>query len=103
MTDEMIMICYEYCKRFFAGENAGTLADKIVYEVGMKRSSAIMYLYAVCAMLEGVVYKRAINTKAIKRYFDMILAEYGRSVLEKAIRATREHIKFRRSCGQMVD
>jgi len=33
----------------------------------------------------------------------MILAEYGRVGLEKAIRATREHVKFRRSCGHMVD
>ena len=103
MTDEMIMLCYEYGKRVHAGENVGKLADKIVCEVGMKRSSAIMYLYAVSEMIDGIVFKRAISTKAIKRYFDMILTEYGREGLEKAIRATRYHIDYRRKCGHTVD
>lgn len=103
MTDEMIKACYEYGKKLHDGGNVSELADRVVSETGMNRNSSIMYLYAVSEMLDGVVFKRAISTKAIKRYFDMILVEYGRTGLEKAIRATRYHVEYRRSCGHMVD
>ena len=62
-TDEMIELCYKYGKRLANGENAQELADKITDATGMNRNSAIMYLYAVQGMLDGVIYKRSINWK----------------------------------------
>lgn len=103
MTNEMIDVCYQGGKKLAAGENVQELADDISESIGMKRTSAIMYLYAVRGMLDGTVYKRAINAKAIRRYFDLILNENGRTGLEKAIRATRLHVEYRRECGQKVD
>ena len=103
MTDEMIDICYKCGKKLASGENAQELADDIAESTGMNRNSAIMYLYAVQGMLDGTIYKRAINAKAIRRYFDLILNENGRTGLEKAIRATRLHVEYRRECGQKVD
>lgn len=103
MTDEMIEICYKYGKRMSMGENLADLADKVVEETGMNRNSAIMYLYAVDSMLRGVVYKRAINAKALKKYFELIRNEYGIMGLKKAIHATRLHVEYRREFGHMVD
>jgi len=103
MTEEMMKSCYKYGKILNTEGNLTEVVEKVVKETGMNQNSAIMYLYAVSNMLDGIIYKRAISTKATEKYFDMILAEYGISGLEKAIRATREHVDYRRACGHMVD
>ena len=99
----MIELCYKYGKRLANGENAQELAEQITDATGMNRNSAIMYLYAVQGMLDGVIYKRSINATAMKRYFDWIYNEYGSQGLRKAIHATRLHVEYRRSFGHMVD
>ena len=103
MTDEMIRLCYAYGKEFHAGGNIAELVDKVECQTRMNRNSAIMYLYVVRDMLDGSVYKRAISMQATETYFDMIFDEYGSTGLEKAIKATRQHVEYRRSCGHMVD
>ena len=103
MTDEMIDICYRCGKKVVNGENAQELADDIAESTGMNRNSAVMYLYAVQGMLNGVIYKRSISATAMKKYFDTIWNEYGSKGLKKALQATRLHIDYRRSCGHMVD
>ena len=103
MTDDMIDICYKSGKKLIEGESVQELSDEIAESTGMNRNSAIMYLYAVQGMLEGTIYKRAISAKAMKRYYDNIWNEYGHKGLEKAIRATRLHIDYRRECGHTVD
>lgn len=103
MTDEMIRTCYEYGKKVSEGKNAQEMADEIVQKTGMNRNSALMYLYAVSGMLDGVVYKRAISAKATKKYFDYILREYGQKGLNKALDATRQHIEYRKECGLTPD
>ena len=92
MTDEMMMICYKCGKQLNDGANSSELADMIVEETGMNRNSAIMYIYAVSSLLSGTVFKRAISGKALRKYYDLILNEYGSAGLEKAIKATRLHI-----------
>ena len=69
----------------------------------MNRNSAIMYLYAVDALLSGTVFKRAISRKALKEYYDLILGEYGTNGLRQALEATRLHIKYRKDCGLTAD
>lgn len=103
MTDEMIDICYKCGKKVVNGENIQDLADDIAETTGMNRNSAIMYLYAVQGMLEGTIYKRAISSKALKKYYDIIFNEYGSKGLKKALQATRLHINYRRECGHTVD
>ena len=103
MTDEMIEICYKCGKKVFEGENAQELADDVAEETGMNRNSAFMYIYAVKSMLAGEIYKRAISKKALEIYFKKIFNEYGSTGLKKAIKATRLHIDYRRSCGHVVD
>ncbi len=115
MTDDIIRMCYEAGEKLYQGKSAGSLttgavskmaneyADQIVTQTGANRNSMIMYIYAVCAMLEGEIFKRAISSKAIKIYFEIIFKEHGAQGLKKAIRATRKHIEYRRECGQNVD
>ena len=79
------------------------LEDEVVQKTEMNRNSALMYLYAVSGMLDGTVYKRAINAKATRKYFDYILQEYGQSGLDKVLDATRQHIKYRKECGLTPD
>lgn len=103
MTDEMIDLCYKYGKRVHEGENVQKIADEIAGETGMNRNSAIMYLQTVSSMLDGIIYKRAINSKALKKYFDNIWNDYGSNGLRKAIKATKLHIEYRREFGHPVD
>lgn len=102
-TAEMIEMCYKSGKKMRDGENPNDLADDIAEATGMNRNSALMYLYAVCGMLEGTIYKRAISAKALNTYMRMISNEYGSKGLKKAITATREHIRYRHECGHTVD
>ncbi len=103
MTDEMIEICYKCGKMVFQGENAQELADDVAKETGMNRNSAFMYIYVVSSLLSGEVFKRAISKKALEIYFKKIFQDYGSEGLKKAIKATRLHIDYRRSCGHAVD
>jgi len=103
MTDEMIEICYKCGKMVFQGENAQELADDVADETGMNRNSAFMYIYVVSSLLSGEVFKRAISKKALEIYFKKIFQDYGSEGLKKAIKATRLHIDYRKSCGHTVD
>lgn len=103
MTDEMIEICYKCGKMVFQGENAQELADDVAEETGMNRNSAFMYIYVVSSLLSGEVFKRAISKKALEIYFKKIFQDYGSEGLKKAIKATRLHIDYRKSCGHAVD
>lgn len=103
MTDDMIEICYKCGKMVFQGENAQELADDVAEETGMNRNSAFMYIYVVSSLLSGEIYKRAISKKALEIYFKKIFNEYGSTGLKKAIKATRLHIDYRKSCGHTVD
>lgn len=103
VTDEMIEACYAYGKKLFNGGKIRELVQQVVAQTGMNRNSAVMALYAVSNMLGGTVYKRAINKKANRLYFDRIYSEYGAEGLKKAIQSTRLHIAYRRECGHTVD
>ncbi len=104
-TPEMIDECYELGKIAFTNPQAdlNELADKVVQKTGMNKNSAYMYIYVVKCMLSGEVFKRAVNSNAIKRYFERIYKEYGKFRLADAVKATRMHIDYRRTFGHQVD
>ena len=103
LTDEQIRLCYQSGKKISEGENVADLADDIVAATGMNRNSAIIYLNAVNSMLNGKVYKRAINISATEQYFEWILNEYGVKGIQRALKATQLHINYRKECGHTVD
>ena len=98
-----MMICYKCGKQLNNGANSSELADMIAEETGMNRNSALMYIYAVSSLLSGTVFKRAISSKALRKYYDLIFNEYGSAGLKKAIQATRLHIEYRKDCGLTAD
>ena len=105
MTDEMILVCYVMGKTAFQnrGANLWGLADQASMQTGVNRNSAFMYICAVKSLLEGTVYKRHINTKALRRYFDNIFEEYGSDGLNRALKATQLNIEYRQQLGQPYD
>lgn len=103
LDDEMIKLCYDYGKKLYSGGNSRQLADMIANETGMKKNSAIIYLYAVKSMLEGKEFKRAISAKAMQIYLDKISEEFGTTGLERALSSTDKHIEYRIGCGHNVD
>lgn len=105
MTEQMIDICYSYGKKAYQtpDANIGDYADIVASETGMNRNSAFMYIYAVENLLEGKVFKRAVSTKALRKYFSTIYSEFGKAGLAKAITAAKEHIKYRHSYNLPAD
>lgn len=105
MTEEMVRACYECALRLSAdqGLDFGREITALADQTGVNRNSAIMYVYAVRAMLSGDVYKRAISRGATEAYFLSILQDFGTDGLAKAIRAARAHVAYRRQCGHKVD
>ena len=101
----MIDFCYTCGKKAYENRNINLweLADKAAAATGMNRNSAFMYICAVKSMLEGNVYKRAVNAKAQRKYFNNIYQEYGKAGLSKAIRSARLHAEYRRQCNIPAD
>lgn len=104
-TPEMIDECYEFGKIAFTTPKTdlNELAEKVFQKTGMNKSSAYMYIYVVKCMLGGEVFKRAVNSSAIKRYFERINKEFGKFRLADAVKATRMHVDYRRTFGHQVD
>ena len=97
MTDAMLDTCYAYGKQAYLDSSAdmGSYADRVAQETGMNRSTAIIYLYAVRAMLSGMVFKRAISNKAIERYLTTIYGEQGPAGLRTALRSVQAYVNYR--------
>ena len=98
-TDQMIDACYKKGTEAYERPEANlwSLADWVTAETGMNRSSAFMYISAVKSMLSGTVFKRAINTRALRRYFQSIYDDYGAEGLRNAVSSVRQNIAYRES------
>ena len=101
VTDEMIACCYAAGRRAYEDHTLrmNELAQEVAAACGVKQSTAFMYIYAVRCMLGGKVYKRAVNTRALRTYFESILADYGRQGLANAIGATEQNVEYRKRQG----
>lgn len=100
-TDQMIYACYKRGKEAYQNPhvNIWSLADNVAQETGMNRNSAFMYIHAVKNMLGGTVFKRAVNAKALRYYFEAIYQDYGADGLRTAISSVRKNISYRQHCG----
>ena len=96
-TGQMIDACYEKGVEAYEQPNANIwpMADSVSEATGMNRSSAFMYICAVKSMLSGTVFKRAINTRALRRYFQSIYNDYGAEGLRSALSSVRKNIAYR--------
>ena len=101
MTKEQIRNCYEHGVALYKYDylDLSSEISKLLSETPMNPNSAIMYVSAVINMLNGEVYKRAINQTATELYFQYIQADFGVEKLKNAIHSTKLHIKYREQFG----
>lgn len=100
-NQKMIDECYKFGKMAYNNPDADIkdFADTVMKETGMNKSSAYIYIYVVQSMLKGEQFKRHINSNALKRYFELILIEFGKEGLRKALSATRQHVEYLKQCN----
>lgn len=103
-NEKMIDECYKYGKMLYNNPDADIkeFADTVMKETGMNKSSAYIYIYAVQSLLQGEQFKRHINSNALKRYFELILIEFGKEGLSKALSATKQHVEYLKLCNLPV-
>lgn len=95
ITNDMTEKAYEIVKMVYQdiiGRTEGKY--KIADETGMNASSAGDYITDFLAMMDGKRYTRTMNTYATKYFLLSISADFGEEQFEKALNATREHIKY---------
>lgn len=95
ITDDMIVLCYEYAKKVYNGEIDEKQAINFIYkQEGMNPGTAKDYLTAFFRMMEGEKYIRTISLKAYQYYLDRISNEYSESGLKIALKAIKKHINY---------
>lgn len=103
-NEKMIDECYKYGKLAYNNPEADLkdFAVTVMNETGMNKSSAYIYIYVVQSLLKGDKFKRLISSNALKRYFELILVEFGKEGLRKALFATKQHIEYLKQCNLPV-
>lgn len=96
VTPEMTEICYQYAKIAYEQRNVDIddLAEKVAVDTGMNENTAKMNIGSIKAMLEGVEFNRILSSKSLGICLDLIYKDYGKIGLQKALEATRQHIKY---------
>lgn len=105
ITAEMTDACYNFGKIAYEDNDAdiSELAERASMQTGMNKSSAYITIFAVKALLQGEIFKRAVSAKALESYFVYILDDYGKNGLQKALSSMKKHIEYRKSKNQNVN
>lgn len=95
ITNEMVEYAYLVAKKVNRGElSQPGGASEISNNTGMNKGSAIGYIGAFLAMMEGRCYTRTINLYATKYYLECIGMDYGSAAQQKAAQSVIEHVKY---------
>lgn len=99
VTPEMTALCYTFAKAVYDkdGIDFGCLAEKVAEETGMNYSTAKMNISSIASMLRGEEYNRIISADALDMCMQFIIRDFGKEGLEKAIKATKAHIRYLKS------
>lgn len=105
VTDEMLDECYLFGKKAYENtySDVRSFAQTVSKETGMNENNAFMTITAVKFLLDGEVYKRALSAKALDKYLDNILNDYGKTALSRALDSMDKHIEYRHSKNHNVD
>lgn len=100
ITKEMVEQAYLFAKKVYAQEMPRDISKFKVNDVsGMNMGSAQDYITVFLAMMEGMEYRRTINTYATQYYFENIYKDFGIEKLRKAIDAAGKHTKYYKTLG----
>lgn len=95
ITNEMTHRAYEIIKMVHNESLTRSEAKyKIAEETGMNAGSAGDYVTNFLAMMDGKRYTRTMNTYATRYLLENIRLEFGEEQFQKAIEATKEHVKY---------
>lgn len=95
ITNEMTHRGYEIVKMVYHGSLTRNEAKyKIADETGMNPGSAGDYVTNFLAMMDGQRYTRTMNTYATRYILESIRKDYGEEQFQKALEATKEHVKY---------
>lgn len=95
ITNEMTHRAYEIIKMVYHGNLTRSEAKyKISDETGMNAGSAGDYVTNFLAMMDGQRYTRTMNTYATRYLLENIRLEFGEEQFQKALEATKEHVKY---------
>jgi hypothetical protein len=100
LNEEQQEIAYQIARSVRDGrvtKSNGTL--QIQHELGLKNSSAGYMIYVYLHMVEGLQYKRALNSSDTEYFLERIGADEGLETLTLAVRALRLHIEYREGTG----
>lgn len=95
ITNEMTHGAYEIIKMVYHGNLTRSEAKyKIADKTGMNAGSAGDYVTNFLAMMDGKRYTRTMNTYATRYLLENIRLEFGEEKFQKALEATKEHVKY---------
>lgn len=94
ITNEIVEKSFEIGKQFFQKEITLKKAISILSQIGMKKNSAVAYVYSYSNFMQGKLFRRNINTYAIEYYLQKIYEEEGMSGLENALLSLSKHIDY---------
>lgn len=94
MPDEHIEACCKEGSNLWRGATTMDAASRNLVKRKMNPATAVMYLQAFSAMMEGVCYKRTISTRATGMYLAYIEKHFGIHHCSNAINAIRQHLEY---------
>lgn len=101
ITPEMTSLCYSFAKAVYNRRDVDlySLAEKVAKETGMNVNTANINIVAMIDMLNGNSYKRLLSAESLDLCLGWIYNDFGKQGLEKAVIATKGHIKYLNSIG----
>lgn len=101
ISKNMVEQAYLFGKRVYLNEVSRNQAKFEVNSVsGMDIGSAHDYITVFLSMMDGLEYRRTINTYATEYYLNNIYKDFGTAVLQKAVYAVISHTKYYKTLGR---
>lgn len=94
ITQTMIHEAYAQAHAVYSGDTPVGEAVSALRALGMHPGSARDYVNNFQKMMKGEVFKRTMNSAAIRYYLENILNDEGKAILKKAVSSVRQHVEY---------
>lgn len=102
ITIEEVKILYDFGEKFYNKQISLKDATLFLENQGIKRSSAVDYLYNYKNLILGKVFHRRISNLYAEYFLDKTLKEKGEEALLKALQSLSFHIDYYEGLGKNV-